>query len=77
VHSAEDDRLGIRTALRGLRQLEGVAHEVRVRQHLLALVKVPEDHDPVAERGLGGTDAVAEFLRRRATVDLGQLTLPR
>ncbi|MDQ0690503.1 hypothetical protein QF047_001463 [Arthrobacter sp. W4I7] len=54
VDAAEHDGLGVRPRERGVGQLEGVAHEVRVLDDFVALVKVPQDDGPVAQYSLGG-----------------------
>ena len=61
VHAAEHDGLGIGAGHGGVRELERVAREVGVLDDLVALVEVAEHDDPVAERGLGGTDAVVQL----------------
>ena len=76
VHAAEDDRLGLRVRLGGVRELERVADEVRVLHDLVALVEV-------AERSRRGRRASAlaarmrcvQFAGGRRAVLLGQLAL--
>src|SRR3546814_2298496 len=59
MHAAEHDELGIR--IRGeLRQLQRVAGEIGVLEHLIALVMMAEDAKPLAENFLGGNDARSE-----------------
>ena len=54
VHTAEDDVRRVRPRGCLLGQLEGVTGDVGELDHLVALVVVAEDEDPVPERGLGG-----------------------
>src|SRR3546814_11318899 len=60
MHAAEHDELGIR--IRGeLRQLQRVAGEIGVLEHLIALVMMAEDAKPLAENFLDGNDARIAF----------------
>ena len=62
VHAAEDDVGGLVVVRREPGELERVADRVGPADHLVALVVVTEDHEPVAERCLGGGDAVDELV---------------
>ena len=58
VHAAEDDGLGLGASPGGVRELEGVADEVRVLDHLVALIEVAQDNEtfalaPPSQRGCG------------------------
>ena len=61
VHAAEHDRLGIGPGERGVRELERIADEVGVLDHLVALVEVAEHDGAVAEGRLGGADAIVQL----------------
>ena len=57
-------------------ELVGVAGVVGELDHLVALVVMPEDDQPAAERALRGGDAAVHLLVGQADVPLGQrLTL--
>ena len=60
VHTAEDDVGGAFVVGGEAGEEERVADRVGPADHLVALVVVTEDHEPVAERCLGGGDAVDE-----------------
>jgi hypothetical protein len=77
VHAAEHDGLGVGPGERGVGELERVAHEVSVLDHLVALVEVAEHHDPVAERRLRGADAAVQLGVGRLAVLGGELALAR
>ncbi len=77
VHAAEDDRLRVRLRPGRVRELEGVADEVRIRHDLVALVEVAEDDDPVTEGLLRGTDAGIQLVVGGGAVLLGDLALAR
>ena len=77
VHAAEDDGLGVGPGQRRVGELEGVAHEVRVLDDLVALVEVAQDDGAVAQRRLGGADPGVELGVAGQLVLLGQLALPR
>ena len=53
VHAAEDDVLRLRARGGRLGELERIAAEVGVADHLVALVVMAEDHEPLPERTLG------------------------
>ena len=72
VDAAEDDVVGLRALLGEDRQAERVAPGVGPAHDLVALVVVAEHVDPVAERGLGGADALGQLLGRGRGVRLGQ-----
>ena len=65
VHAAEHDELGVGMLADLPRELERVAGVVGELDHLVALVVMAEDHEPAAERRLGGGDPARPFPRRR------------
>ena len=72
VDAAEDDEVRV-TAGRGvLRELQRVAGVVGEPDHLVALVVMPEDHEPIAECRFGGGDAQLHLLVRQPQIALGQ-----
>ena len=68
VDAAEDDVGGVVVVRCELRELERVADQVGPADHLVALVVVPEDEQPVAERFLRGRDASHELVVGREGV---------
>ncbi len=75
VHAAEDDVGGLVVVRREPGQLERVADRVGPLDHLVALVVMTEDHEPVTERFLGGGDAGFERVGRREGVVVRQRSL--
>ena len=75
VHAAEDD-VGRLVVVRGEPgELERVADRIGPPNHLVALVVVPEDHQPLAERLLGARDPRDELFLRREGVLVRQRSL--
>ena len=72
VHAAEDDELGVGMRADLPRELVRVAGVVGELDHFVALVVMPEDDEPAAERRLGGGDARVHLLVGQAEVALGQ-----
>ncbi len=70
VHAAEDDELGLAAAGRGARQLQRIAGEVGELDDLVALIVMPEDDEPLAERLLRRGDAGVHLVVREAEVVL-------
>jgi hypothetical protein len=70
VHAAEDDELGVRVPGDLLGQLVRVAGVVGELDHFVALVVVPEDHEPAAELLPGRGDALVHLGVGQADVAL-------
>ena len=68
VHAAEHDVGGLVVVSREPGELERVADGIGPPDHLVALVVVAEDHEPVAELGLGRGDAGYEVVWSREGV---------
>ena len=77
VHAAEDDGLRVRPGQGRVGELEGVAHEVGVLDHLVALVEVPQDDGAVPQCRFGGADPGVELGVAGQLVLLRELALPR
>ena len=72
VHAAEDEGLGLRVLLRGLREHERVANEVGILHDLVALVEVAKNLHAVTESFFGREDPPIELLVARPGVALRQ-----
>ena len=70
VHAAEDDELRVAMVRDLPRELPGVAGIVGEPDHLVALIVVAEDDEPLAERGPGLRDAAIHLLGRQTQVAL-------
>ena len=75
VHTAEDDVGGELVVGREAGEEERVADGVGPTDHLVALVVVTEDDEPVAEGRLGGGDAVDELVVGREGVVVREWSL--
>jgi len=62
MDAAKHDIGTIRLLLCDLRQNQGIASEIRMLDHFVALIVVAKDHHPIAERLLGSTGSFEEFL---------------
>src|SRR5574341_2224509 len=62
MHAAKDQVFGFATARSVLRELERIASQIGVADHVVALVMVTENHCAVAEFLFGLTDAVVKLL---------------
>ena len=79
VHAAKDDVF--RAALSGFRscepaQLETVAGEVDVAQHVILLVMMAEDQQIASERSAAGGDARSQFILGQRLVAFRERWLP-
>ena len=70
VDAAEDDELRLAARGDGARELQRVADEVGELDHFVALIVVAEDHEPIAERPLGGGDPRVHLVVGQAQVRL-------
>ncbi len=70
VHAAEDDDVGLGAALGQHGEPVRVAAGIGPADDLVALVVVPEDEQPVAERRLGVSDPAGQVVRGRGGVAL-------
>ena len=75
VHAAEHHELGVSLLGGKARQPERVAPGVGITDHVFALVVMPEDHEPVAQRCLCSGDAGGKVVGSRAAVVVGKWTL--
>ena len=75
VHTAEHDVGGLVVVRREAGQLERVADLVGPADHLVALVVVAEDHEPIPECELGRRDPRDELVRGREGVAVRQRSL--
>ena len=62
VHAAEDDVLRLRPGGGELSELERITGVVRVADHLVALVVMAENDQPLAQRAAGGDDPRLDVL---------------
>ena len=72
VHAAEHDELGLALARRRARELQRVAGEIGELDHLVALIVMAENHEPLAERVLGRRNARVHLVVRETQVGLRQ-----
>jgi len=75
LHAAKDDELGFGVQVGVLGQLVAVAPIVRVDDDFIPLVVVPQNHQSLAQGGLGRTDAGGGLLIRQLGVFGGEGSL--
>ena len=77
VHATEHDCFGFGVGFSGVCQLERIAQVVGVLNDFIALIKVAENHNALAECRFGCADALVQLLIRCGFVIIGQSSLSR
>ena len=68
MHAAKDDRFAVATGGGHLAELVTVTTQIRVRDHLVLLVMMPQNQQRIAERFAYRCDSRTQFICREAFV---------